>query len=141
VTMWTAESGELIGAISPALNETNWQQRQNVAWYVDRCVMMGYADTPALMLACARRYLSGKRKVSPPGHRAAKAKAKEVRNLLASPPNDLLHAIEAQSGTKAVDAYISGDVKAINQIVGAVLKIAKYNPEAVKQLIANRYNP
>lgn len=133
--MWDQAISEIAGAIQPAVVGDAWSRRLEVAWYVDRCVMAGFAKTDDEKLECARRFLAGKRKVSHPGTKHRKTAAKARRKLLENPPAELLKAIETLRGSVAHVEYLMGNAKAMNAMVGQVLKIGRYDPSAVRELI------
>lgn len=135
MSTWNAQTSEIVGAIRPAIDDDNWHIRWDVAWYVDRCVMAGFAKTEDEKLACARRFLAGKRKVSPPGRKRRKVAEKAKRKLIASPSADLMAAIESLRGSKAHEQYLAGSDKALNALVGMALKLHKTDPAAVRELI------
>lgn len=132
---WTPEVSNLVGAIQPALKGEAWAKRWEVAWYVDRCVMAGFAKTDDEKLECARRFLAGKRKVSPPGTKHRKAIAKAKRKFLANPPQEALQAVESLRGSMAHTQYLRGNQKAMNAMVGTVLQSCRAEPSAVRDLI------
>lgn len=71
-------------------------------------------------------------------YKQKKRAAKERSKLLESVPQELLSAIQAQHGTKQWEQYIAGNTKALNAIVGAVLKVYRTDASVVKELIQQK---
>lgn len=136
---WSAEFGERAAAISPLIEGTEFfDQRWDIAWYVALCERSGFCSTYDERQNCARRYMAGKRKVSPPGTRHRKEAAKNMRKLLSSPPPELITAIEGVVNGPVADQFRSGNAKAMNALVGAVIKQHKSDPAAVRELLTRR---
>lgn len=131
----------LIEALIPLLENTpNWERRYEIAWYVDRCRMKGFATTSDQIRLCAERYIAGKRKVTPPGTKRRKLAAKKMREVMSNVPKELMQAIEAvvAEQTKAVEQYIGGTDKALNALVGGVMKRHKSDPAIVRELLIKK---
>lgn len=120
------------------LNTPDWCRRHDIAWYVGLCERKGYCKTDDLKRACALRYLAGKRKVSPPGHRRKKKAAKDLKRALSNIPAELLVAMEEACKTSQAEQYLAGNEKALNALVGMVMKTYKFNAAAVRELIVNK---
>lgn len=125
----------LIQAITPAVKGDAWSYRWDVAWYVSQCEMAGFAKTADEKMACAKRYLAGKRKISPPGTERRKKAERLKRKIVSSPPQELVDAIQALKCSKAYEQFIGGNEKALNALVGLVLKEFKTDPSAIRELI------
>lgn len=131
----------VVEALIPLLEGSPWwDQRYEIAWYVGRCCMAGFAQTHDQMRLCAERYIAGKRKITPPGTRRRKVAAKRMREVLANTPVALLEAVTAvvHEQTKAVDQYKSGVEKALNALVGGVMKRHKSDPAIVRELLIKK---
>lgn len=135
---WTQEHSTITGALTPVLNGEWWDRRWELAWYVVRCEMAGFCDSDDMRRLCALRYMAGKRKVTPPGTQRRKAKERERRKLLRNMPPALMEAIEAAENSTAAKQFAEGNEKALNAVVGMVLKQCKAEPSFVRDLLADR---
>ena len=99
-----------------------WVIRDQVAWYVSRCEMAGFCSTDDMRRQCAERYLLGKRKVTPPGTAKRKKQEKATKKILANIPPDLLDAVDQAKQTTAWAQYQSGNAKAMNAVIGPLIK-------------------
>ena len=137
--MWTEAKSRIVGAIAPVLKAPEWwNRREEVIWYVDRCATAGFSDTDELLRQCALRYMAGKRKISAPGTSRRKKTAKEQRRILSSVPEELSSAIASALATKAGEQFLGGNERALNALVGMVLKAYKADPATVRLLISQR---
>lgn len=136
--MFSPQSMRIISALVPVLDKTQWWDRRlDVAWYVSRCVAAGFCNTEDMMRLCARRYMEGKRKITPPGTKRKKNAQKERRRLAKSVPVELASAIAEVAGSDLARQYAGGNHRALNAMVGKVLKASKADPEFVRnQIIA-----
>jgi len=109
--------------------------RHEVGYYISLCNMKGFANTNSELDACARRYLAGKRKVSPPFTKTRKRAAIKARKARESVPKEVLEQIDF---VMTLPMAQNINEKSINALVGMVLKKHKYNPQVVKELIQER---
>lgn len=128
---------DIAGSLSTILRpqDTAWPNRDDVMWYVSRCEMAGFCTTDDLRRRCAERYLAGKRAVTPPGTRRRKVRAKRTRELLVHLPAGLLEALEEGKRTKAWAQYVGGNEKAVNAVIGPLIKRFGVTFEVVSTLI------
>ena len=130
----TADHLRLSAALMPVLRGTDWWDRRGeVEWYVSRCEMAGFCETDDMRRLCAQRFMAGKRKVTPPGHQRKKNAAKRARQEIKSP--DLVAVVREACKTDAANQYRSGNEKALNALIGFVLKRQKAEPGAIKSLL------
>lgn len=115
-----------------------WEKREEVAWYADRCVEAGIVVDVASLEVCVRRYMAGKRKLTPPFTKTRKRAAIRLRKALAAVPVEVLALVEEVCSSNLAEQYKQGNAKALNAMVGMVLKKHKMEPAAVKQLLINR---
>ena len=115
-----------------------FDKRHSVAYYVDRCIQKGFCKTADQMRMCALRYIAGKRKVTPPGTKKRKTAAKKLAHVLRNVPPVLLDAVVTVCKSKAADEYRNGNIKAINSMVGMVMKTSKHDAAIIKQLLINK---
>lgn len=115
----------------------DWDRRYEIAWYVSLCMSKGFCKTTDQMKACAERYLAGKRKVTPPGTRRRVRDEKRRKEALANVPAELTAAAQAviAENPKAITQYKAGTEKALNALVGGVMKRYKADPAVIKQLL------
>jgi hypothetical protein len=135
------ESLEIIEVLSPFLHGTeHWESRYDIGYYIGLCRLKGFAKTSDEMILCAKRYIAGKRKVTPPGTKRHKTEHKKRLKLMANLPPELLAAVDAAvaEGAKAIAQYKAGNEKAINAVLGAVMKKYKGDPVIIKDLILKR---
>ena len=128
----------IANAISSLLKERGcWHIRNQVAYYVDLCIRAGFCKTDNDIRLCAERYLAGKRKVTPPGTQRKKQQAKERKKLLSNIPQQLLDTVKdvVLKNEKAVQQYKSGNEKAINALIGQVIKVHRYEATVIKDLL------
>lgn len=113
----------MAGAIQSVFKTPDqWAIRDQVAWYVSRCEMAGFCSTDDMRRQCAERYLAGKRKVTHPGTAKRKKQEKATKKILANIPFDLLEAVAQAKQTTAWAQYQSGNAKAINSVIGPLIK-------------------
>lgn len=126
--------------ISLLQNTPNWDRRYEVEIYVHKCHAAGVCHTPDQARMCAERYIAGKRKVTPPGTQRRKNAEKKKLKLLANIPPELVAAVDAVvvENTKAVDQYKNGMERALNALVGGVMKRYKADPATVKDLLIEK---
>ena len=140
----TSEYWRIAGILLPVVNGTEWNtdkaKKNDLMRYVSRCEMAGFAKTDDQIAACARRYMAGKRKVSPAGASRRKRAEKELRVFLANPPLGVLEAVSMACTESAVAQYKAGNEKSINAIVGKASKATGANPRAIKVLIEKHIN-
>jgi hypothetical protein len=128
----------MAGAIQSAFKTPEqWAIRHEVAWYVSRCEMAGFCNTDEMRRQCAERYIKGKRRVSPPGTTKRKRQARETRKILANIPPELLVAIEQAKQTPAWAQYQGGNAKAINAVIGPLIKQFKVPFDVIKSILEN----
>jgi hypothetical protein len=126
-------------AILPIIRGTPFfEKRHEIAWYVASCEMAGFCNTLDMRRACAKRYMLGKRKVSPPGTKRAKRQAAERKKIIREMPEALASAIESAATSEAARQFAAGNDKAINSLVGLVLKLHKSDPSIVRELLVKR---
>ena len=134
--MWTNDDSIMAEALIPILAGTpDWDKRHDIAWYVSRCQMSGFCDTLEMMRLCAKRWLAGKRKVSPPGTKRRKSKARERRKIMNNLPPELIVAIATACKTEAAAQYRGGNEKALNSLVGVVLRSVRTDASLVRELL------
>lgn len=114
------------------------RQRADMLWYVGLCELSGFCNTDDMRKQCARRWVAGKRRVTPPGTSARKRREKEFRRLAASTPPELNEAIEFAAKSDAADQFRSGNEKALNSLVGMVLKRYRADPAFVRSALTVR---
>lgn len=136
---WTPTHSRLAEALTPILTKEWWSRRWHVAWYVNLCEMAGICDTDHMRRLCAQRYMAGKRKVTPPGTRRRKKTEKERARLMLNTPNELTAAIDVALESTAAQQYAAGNDKALNAVVGMVLRQYKANPAVIRELISARF--
>jgi hypothetical protein len=139
--MFPAERFRYIEALIPLLERTpHWDELYQIEWYVDKCARAGFATTADQIRLCASRFIAGKRKVTPPGTARRKQAEKRRLQMLANVPPELTAAIEAviAEQQKAVDQFKSGVEKALNSLVGGVMKRYKSDPATVRELLIQR---
>ena len=93
--------------------------------------------TPDDMRQCAIRYIAGKRRVTPPGTRSRKRlprRRQQLRNLI---PPELLAIITqvVSNNQKVVQQYHDGNERAINSLVGQVMKQYRYDAAVIKEAL------
>ena len=108
---------------------------------MNRCEMAGFCDTDDMRRLCAQRYMAGKRKVTPPGTQRRKVAERERRRLLRAMPVALTEAIAVAAESTAAQQFATGNDKALNAVVGMVLKKYKAEPAFVRELLAARLRP
>ncbi|MDE2098883.1 MAG: hypothetical protein KGL39_16640 [Patescibacteria group bacterium] len=101
-----------------------------VGCYLDKCVHK-FSPSDAELEMCARRYLAGKRKASPPFTKTRKRAAAKARKARSTVPADVMAVIDRV--VESAPAVVSQ--KAVNALVGQVLRVHKFNPQVVKELI------
>lgn len=135
---WTPAHSQLANALTPVLNGEWWDRRWEVAWYVNLCEMAGFCDSDDMRRLCALRYMAGKRKVTPPGTQRRKKAERERRKLLGNMPPALVEAIAAAETSTAAQQFAAGNDKALNAVIGMVLKQYKADPSVVRELLVGR---
>ena len=129
---------DALGAIlDPQSDPAVWAQRWEIEAYVHECILAGFATSADHMRNCAQRFIAGKRKITPPGTARRLRDAKKLKEMLANTPPELLAAVRAvvAEQTKAVEQYRSGIEKALNSLVGGVMKKHKADPTIVRELL------
>ena len=127
---------QVVGDIWDVVHGTpHWGNRHEILWYVSRCEMQGFATTLAEKQNCAMRYMAGKRKVSAPGTTRRKKALKEQRKILKNMPPELQSAIDIACQSDLAKQVMGGNVKAMNALIGSVLKAHKAPAALVKQLL------
>lgn len=105
--------------------------------YVARCEQAGFCDTDSMRVECARRWLAGKRAITPPGAKRRKRARAERLKLMANIPAELVRAVESACSSEAV-LLAQRNPKTVNALVGAVLKHYKFDAGIVRSLIEDR---
>lgn len=137
--LFPPERLHLIEVLIPVLKGTPWwDRRHDVEWYVNRCERAGFCGTDDMRRLCARRYMAGKRKVTPPGTSRRKALARERRRLERNLPAELAQALDSAAASPVVQQVAAGNGKAMNALVGMVLKQHKAEPALVRELLEAR---
>jgi hypothetical protein len=113
----------------------NTKAMHELGYYLSLCNMRGFAETEKDLDMCARRYLAGKRKVSPPFTKTRKRAAIKARKARESVPKEVLDQI---GFVMTLPIAQNVNEKSINALVGMVLKKHKYNPQVVKELIQSK---
>lgn len=136
--LFPPERLSVISALIPVLQHTpTWGRRYEVEAYIWRCVDAGFCSTDDQVKLCAERYLAGKRKVTPPGTARRLKAERKLKEILSKVPPELQTAIDAAltEQCKAIVQYKSGIEKALNAIVGSVMKRHKADPAIIKELL------
>ena len=136
--MFSAERLSTLEALIPLLQHTPaWPDRYAVEAYVWRCIAAGFCKTDDQARLCAERFIAGKRKVTPPGTARRLKAERKLKETLSKVPPELQAAIDAALAeqSKAIAQYKSGVEKALNAIVGSVMKRHKADPAIVKELL------
>ena len=132
----TRDYWQMVGDIWDVVHGTpHWEKRHEILWYVSRCEMQGFATTLAEKQNCAMRYMAGKRKVSAPGTRRRKKALQEQRKILKNMPPELESAIDTACQSDLAKQVMGGNAKAMNALIGSVLKAHKAPAALVKQLL------
>jgi hypothetical protein len=115
----------------------NWDKRWAVAYYVGLCVRAGFCKTGDDIRLCAERYLAGKRKITPPGTARRKKQAREQKELRKNIPTELTLAVSEviAANLKAVQQYKDGNEKALNALLGQVMRKYKTDAIIIKELL------
>ena len=79
--------------------------------------------------------MAGKRKVSPPGTERRK-KAEGERRRFKTPP-ELIQAVKQAASTPVAEQYRAGNERALNALVGMVLRQHKADAAIVKQMLVS----
>jgi hypothetical protein len=138
---WTDNMSKIAESVSRVLENDlgtstiKPELRHQVGYYLSLCNIAGFAKTEKDLDACARRYLAGKRKVSPPFTKTRKNAAIKARKARESVPKEVLDQIDF---VMTLPMAQNVNEKSINALVGMVLKKHKYNPQVVKELIQSR---
>lgn len=116
---------------------------RNIRWYMGECIdfINNYDDA----LLIARKYLKGKRKITPPFTRQRKEEARKKRKMLKNIPSELLTFLDEQSSNPLLQQYKDGNEKAINAFVGQIIKFVKQNSlpleaSVIKTIVFNHYS-
>lgn len=139
--LYGADRTAVISALIPLLQDTeHWENRWNIEWYVNRCIDAGFCKTDDQIRLCAQRYIAGKRKITPPGTKRRKVAAKKKQDALANVDPHLMAIVDAVIAVndKAVQQFKGGTEKALNALVGGVMKQFKTDPAIVKDLLIRR---
>lgn len=141
--LFSAARTDYVGALILLLQHTEfWEKRWEIEWYVSKCIAAGFCKTDDQIRLCAQRWMAGKRKVTPPGTKRRKNEAKKKAAMMANVPPELSAAIEAvvAENPKAIAQFKGGTEKALNALVGGVMKRYKTDPATVKDLLIRRIN-
>lgn len=127
----------VLGSYLQGISKEAFAKRNEVAHYVDRCAAAGFCKTEDDVRACAARYLAGKRKITSPGTARRLRESKERAKLLANVPKELTNAIAEviEANSKAIEQYRAGNEKAVNALVGQVMRKHKTDAAVIKQLL------
>lgn len=129
----------LVGSVAKVVHGTPYyEKREDILWYVNLCEMRGFANTEDEKRNCALRYMAGKRKVSAPGTKRRKRSLQEQRKIMRNAPPELMAAIASACQTDLAQKVLGGNTKAMNALVGSVLKIYKAPAELVKNLLETK---
>jgi hypothetical protein len=135
------ERGRLISIIMPVIRAANaWDQRYEVEWYVNRCEMHGWCNTEDIRRRCAERYLAGKRKVSLPGTKTKRRLHAKIRKELTQINPEISALVNQLSQTEAAKQYCLGNEKAINPLVGQLLKCG-VTAQVARELLTQKLKP
>jgi hypothetical protein len=127
---------EMVGDIVDVVHGTpHWEKRNDILWYVGLCERAGFASNKSQRQNCALRYMAGKRKVSPPGTKRRKRSLQEQRKMLKNMPPELIAAIDSACQSDLAKQVLGGNAKAMNALIGSILKAHKAPAAIVKQLL------
>ena len=136
---WNVERSTIVEGVFSLLEKhpLTWDQKIELEWYLDKCRAKGFANTRDEIRLCAERFFAGKRKVTAPGYSRRKRSDKERKKIMANVPAELTAAITQviQEQHKAVAQYKSGVDKALNALVGNVMKKYKGDPAVIRELL------
>lgn len=135
--LWTPEMSKLAEALLPLISRADprWERRHELMWYVSLCEQRGFCANFAGRQLCAQRWLAGKRKVSAPFTKTRKRAAAAKRKALSVVPEALKLIIDHALTTPQGIQFRNGNDKALNALVGSVLRQYKYDASSVKTLI------
>lgn len=135
---WTEELSFIAGALGSFLQEKNaFDRKDEVANYVSLCMAKGFCKTEDEVRLCAERYLAGKRAVTPPGTTRRKKLTLQQAKIRSTIPDELRAAVAIvmTSNEKAVTQYRTGNEKAVNALIGQVMRLYKTDAVIVKELL------
>jgi hypothetical protein len=129
---------KVIGVLLPMLRSTpSWTSRFEVQRYVEKCLLAGFCQSDKDLVACAARYLAGKRKVTKPGTRKAKYQTKQLSRFLSNHPSEVLVVTRKLLSTHPIvrqppDKYLS-------MLTGLALKELKIEPYLLRGLLSKEF--
>lgn len=128
---------KIIDAVLDLCSGLSIKKEQDLVWYLSRCYLKGIldVDNEYSIQEFAKRWLIGKRKLSAPGTTRKKKREKERRKLLNNLPAELITAVNNACNSEPARQYKAGNEKAINSLVGMVMKAFKFDPAVVKKLL------
>ena len=93
-----------------------------------------------LVREIVKRILIGKKAITLPGNKRKKRQEKEREKLKKNLPKELLAAIETvyTNSAKAIQQYKDGNAKALNAMVGMVMKNFKHDASIIKDLLMDK---
>lgn len=112
----------------------SWNKRFDIEAYVWKCKDKGFVNTKSDVHNVIRRWLDGKRAITPPGARKLKKLAKERKKGVPEELKGVVAEVVANNA-KVVSSYKEGNEKSLNVLMGQTLKKVKYDPAIVKDYI------
>jgi hypothetical protein len=115
----------------------NISARHELGYYLSLCNRRGFAETEKDLDMCARRYLAGKRKVTPPFTKTRKRAAIKARKARELVPKEVLDQIDLVMRLPIAQNI---NEKSINALVGMVLKKTQIQPADCKRANSEQGN-
>lgn len=130
---------DLINSLLPILKDTIWwDKRFEIEWYINLCEIAGFCNTDDMRRLCAKRYIAGKRKVNPPGTSKRKEALKLKNKFLSNIPKELEEILLEVCSSPPAEQFKTGNLKAINSLVGMILKRYKMDPGTAREILEKR---
>jgi Asp-tRNA(Asn)/Glu-tRNA(Gln) amidotransferase B subunit len=117
----------------------SWCYKDDIEWYVWKCKDKGFVRNKQDVHNVINRWLSGKRKITPPGTRKAKKLMQQKKKGVPSEVKEIIASVIAKNQVLA-DNYKAGQEKALNVLVGKALKEVSHPPAIIKEYIIGVLN-
>ena len=140
-SFWSPKRSQVAQVLISILQNTIfWEKRWEIESYIWKCIAKGFCSTDDQIRLCAQRWMKGKRKVTPPGTLRKKKEAKERAKFLANIPLELIQAIDSvlAKNEKAIEQYKAGNEKAVNALIGQVMKLYRSDASVIKELLVGK---
>lgn len=120
-----------------AFQESDINNRWDITYYIHDCWDAGLCRNKDQIIECIKSWMEGERDIVAPGTKRRLAEEAKRKELASNVPQELIDVVNNLKGDPLIQQHRDGNPKAINALMGKVLKQYKADPVFVKEFLLN----